>query len=296
MVEVDVTGSPFNKGSLFSNRRAVLISMHDKEKVIAPLLAKHFQIQIIPIKSINTDSLGTFSGEIERPDTPLNTLRMKTNLANHLTLPDDLVLASEGSFNPHPEIPFLTMNTELVMLIDKKHQVELTGKHISFINNLGREVIGNYEEAQQFASRFQFPTHGIIMSPSLPKNKKNYYKGITNLKQLKNAFHFSLSDSLDGKVIIETDMRACFNPTRMKMIEEATRNLISLMTSYCPVCSSPGYQVTEEFPGLPCSECGEPTKLISSRKYSCLKCSHSEIKNVSGDQEADPMYCDLCNP
>ena len=104
---------------MFKNRRLVIATMHEKEQVIAPLLEKHLQVNCELPNNFNSDQFGTFSGEVERVNTPLETLRKKCEAAIKLTN-SSLAVASEGSFGAHPYIPFAQANDELVMLLDIK--------------------------------------------------------------------------------------------------------------------------------------------------------------------------------
>jgi hypothetical protein len=82
---------------MFENRTIVIATMHKKESVIAPLLEDNFNLKCIVPSEFNSDSLGTFSGEIERKEDPISTLRQKCLLALK-TSNLDLAIASEGSF------------------------------------------------------------------------------------------------------------------------------------------------------------------------------------------------------
>ena len=92
-------------------------------------------------------------------------------------------------------------------------------------------------------------------------------------------------------------MRAIYNPTRMKTIKKATENLISKLNSLCPDCNSPGFWITEALKGLPCSNCGLPTKSIKTHKYECKQCFlHLNKDYPDNKYTEEPMYCDFCNP
>jgi hypothetical protein len=49
-------------------------------------------------------------------------------------------VASEGSFGPHPYIPFLPPGRELVLLIDRKAAIELIGFDADSDTNFGHAV------------------------------------------------------------------------------------------------------------------------------------------------------------
>jgi len=70
---------------------------------------------------VDTDQLGTFSGEIERKGTALETVRKKCEWSIKKTKVE-YALASEGSFGPHPMIPFIPSNREILYFIDMKRK------------------------------------------------------------------------------------------------------------------------------------------------------------------------------
>jgi hypothetical protein len=100
-----------------------------------------------------------------------------------------------------------------------------------------------------------------------------------------------------GQVWVETDMRAHLNPMRRRVIEQAARKLVELVRSTCPACHTPGYTVIESRGGLPCADCGRPTRSILAHSYGCERCGHREEKRFPyGKETEQPLYCDACNP
>jgi hypothetical protein len=45
-------------------------------------------------------------------------------------------IASEGSFGPHPSLPFAALDRELVLLIDRETGLELVGHHATIDRTL----------------------------------------------------------------------------------------------------------------------------------------------------------------
>lgn len=88
---------------MFEGRKVLIATKHKKELVIAPILEKELSISSYVSEQFDTDILGTFSGEIERKDDALTTLRNKCIHAANASN-SDLVIASEGSFGAHPSI------------------------------------------------------------------------------------------------------------------------------------------------------------------------------------------------
>ena len=110
--------------NFFTNRTLAIATKHNKEAVIAPILEKHLLVTCITPENLDTDQLGTFSGEIERVMDPLAAARQKCYLAMERAN-TDLAVASEGSFGAHPLLYFLPADDELLLLVDKKNNLEI---------------------------------------------------------------------------------------------------------------------------------------------------------------------------
>lgn len=278
---------------MFKGRKLLIATKHQKEKVIAPILERELGVICFTTDDFDTDKLGTFSGEIDRKDDPIITARNKCLLAMELAN-CDLVISSEGSFGPHPTIYFIPADDEFLILIDKKNNLEIIVRELSTETNFNGAEIKTEEELYAFAKNAQFPSHALII-----KNTKNDFthiiKGITNSEHLKDTFKDFISKY--GKAYIETDMRAMYNPTRMKIIEKATVKLANKINSLCPNCDIPGFGITDAKQGLPCELCNFPTRSILSYLYVCEKCSYKkEEKYPNGKHFESPNYCDVCNP
>lgn len=278
---------------MFQGRRLVIATKHEKEKVMAPLFEKTLGVNCFVHPDFDTDVLGTFTGEVERELDPVATVRKKCLQAMELAN-CDLGVASEGSFGAHPTIFFAHADDEFVIFIDKKNNLEIIARELSTSTNFNAEEIKTAAELMDFAISVGFPSHGLIMRKSKADNK-NLIKGITDETQLKQAFH----DIYDGlkPIYVETDMRAMYNPTRMKIIEAATVKLIDKINSFCPQCSTPGFGIMDAKRGLICKLCGSPTNSILSYIYVCQHCQYRKEEMYPHKITAeDPMYCSYCNP
>lgn len=286
-----------NHHELFSDRIGVLATMHQKERAIAPIVERELGIQVIVPPDFDTDVFGTFTREVKRMGTQIEAARFKAEKAMAVT-GATLALASEGTFGPHPLIPYLPANREIVLLLDKANDIEIVGQELSTETNYSHQRVSSTPEAYKFAQKVGFPEHAlvVIVGDAL-SGKGEIIKGITTEEQLADAVQFGLKKSPDGKVHIETDMRAMHNPTRMKIIEKATLDLIKKINTVCPQCSWPGFEVVESKKGLPCDLCHLPTQLIRSVIYRCKKCDFSQEELFpDGRKTADPSQCQYCNP
>ncbi|MFO0322795.1 MAG: DUF6671 family protein [Bacteroidota bacterium] len=278
---------------MFDKRTLIIATKHHKEKVISPLFKKAFGLNSKVPVHFDTDSLGTFTGEIERVHDPVTTLRNKCLQAMELE-DADLAVASEGSFGPHPQFYFAPADNELAILIDKKNEIEIIASETSVNTNFGGREIDSYEDLLNFADNSKFPSHAIILRKDA-EFKQDIFKGITSANELSKAYYFLFKKY--GTVFAETDMRAMYNPTRMLVIEKVFQKLISKINSCCPKCSTIGFDIVDIKIGLPCSNCGFKTKSIIAHHYQCKKCNYQEEKMYpNGIFSEDPMYCDICNP
>ncbi|NRA94192.1 MAG: hypothetical protein HRU26_16210 [Psychroserpens sp.] len=278
---------------MFEGRPLIIATKHQKETVIAPLLEEAIGVKCFVNDSFDTDSFGTFSGEVERLNDPLRTARAKCLEAMGLS-ECDLGIASEGSFGAHPTIPFVSTNEELIILIDQKNNLEIVAKALSTATNFNGRLITNQTELKEFTDKFRFPEHGLILKPS-KESTDDLIKGINDPIRLNVGFQHLLNKY--GQVYVETDMRAMYNPMRMAVIKDATQKLITKINSVCPICQTPGFDVFEVNSGLPCRLCNSPTRSTLSLIYQCNKCQfQKEEQFPHGKTEEDPMYCDLCNP
>ena len=281
-------------GDYFSGRKAVLVTKHKKEKVIKPVFENATGCEVIVDTSFDTDELGTFTREKERIGSQLEVAKKKALTGMKLNNLD-LGLASEGSFGPHPAVPFLPWNREIVILIDSKNELEIYGEYSGVETNYAQSFVQNFKELKEFAQKAGFPEHFLVLRPD--ENSLPIIKGIDSWQELERVFHELRLKSNDGKVFVETDMRAHANPTRMANIKKATEDLIRKIKQRCPKCKTPGFDVIKRQKGLPCEWCGMPTEEIISETYGCLKCGFNmERKFPKGKEKASAESCKYCNP
>ena len=286
-----------NNQSLFIDRTVVIATMHKKEQVIAPILERDLGIKAIVPSSFDTDKFGTFTREVKRLGTQIEAARIKAEQALIIT-GQTLAISSEGTFGPHPFVPYLSSNREIVLLLDKKHDIEIVGEEFSTETNHSHQVVTSVEAAFEFAQKVGFPEHGlVVMFEEIPKDSSQIIKGITTPEKLEESVNLFLKKSPNGKVHLETDMRALYNPTRMKNIAKATLNLVEKLNSLCPNCDFPGFSITDRKRGLPCALCNLPTQLTLAAIYQCQKCGfQKEILFPDGIKQVDPSQCMYCNP
>jgi rRNA maturation protein Nop10 len=286
-----------NQHQFLGNRTAVIATMHQKERVIAPILARGLDVKIIVPADFDTDKFGTFTREVKRLGSQIEAARLKAEKALEIA-GETLAVASEGTFCPHPAMPYLPANREIVILLDKLNDLEIVGESLSIETNYSHQLVSSLEEACEFSEKVGFPTHGlVVIVGDTATGKGEIVKGITTEKQLVDVVSEGLKKSLTSKVHIETDMRAMYNPTRMKNIENATLDLVKKFKQFCPECDWPGFEIAERKIGLPCELCCFPTQLVRSAIYKCKNCGYTKEEVFpDGRETADPALCQYCNP
>ncbi|RTY80781.1 hypothetical protein EKL97_09775 [Flavobacterium sp. LS1P28] len=278
---------------MFEGRQLLIATKHHKEKVIAPIFEKGLGVHCFVPESYDSDIFGTFSGEVERKNTAVETVRAKC-LAAMEEFDCDLAIASEGSFGSHPSIFFAQADDEFLIFIDKKNDLEIIARELSLETNFYGENISSKEMLLDFANKIQFPAHAIILR-SKPDDLTTLVKGITTKSELEDTFQHLVNKY--GSVYAETDMRALYNPTRMGVIKVAAQKLLEAIKTECPSCKAPGFCVIDAKQGLPCSWCSAPTRSTLSFIYSCKKCCFSSEKMYPHQKiTEEPGFCDSCNP
>ncbi|MEK8180754.1 DUF6671 family protein [Flavobacterium buctense] len=278
---------------MFEGRKLLIATKHSKERVIAPILEEKLGVTCVVPTDFDTDLLGTFTGEIERKSDALTTAREKCLQALEQT-GYDLGIASEGSFGPHPTVFFAHADEEILLFIDLKNNLEISVREISLDTNFNATTLTCYHDLVKLVNTVGFPEHAVILK-STEKGITTSVKGIQTWELLESSYHKLAANN--SPVVAETDMRAMFNPRRMKVIEKATLKLSEKITSLCPNCQTPGFGIVEAKSGLPCQWCNQPTKSTLSYLYQCKRCDYtSETLYPNHKETEDPMYCDFCNP
>lgn len=278
---------------IFSNRSASFLTKHGKERVLDNVLGAEVGCSVKQTDAYDTDLLGTFTQETPRHGSQLDAARKKAMIGMDL-LKLDLGIASEGAFISDPVSGMIPWNNELLVLIDQKHQLEITGFSSAPAQNESA-YLSHWEEMEKFASNALFPSHYLVVKPTDEYHPQSQ-KGIKELSELKAAFEWAKTLSSKGIVYVENDLRAFANPTRMENIRKAAINLANKMNSLCPQCQTPGFWIKDIKRGLPCNACGLATDQEIAKIWACQKCGHEKTEGMKVFKFADPSTCHHCNP
>jgi hypothetical protein len=263
---------------------------HDK----ARLVTKHFneilgmQVQEVVV---DTDVFGTFSGEIERAGTPLETAIKKAR-AGIETTGNPFAIASEGSVGPDPVFGLINANIETMVFVDDEldiqvHETLKSNEITAFTTTTSKMDLG------VFLKKADFPSHALIVKPH---HGTGAIKGVRDLVGLEEAIRKSRDASSDGEAIIESDLRAMCSPSRQKNISAVALKLVHRLSTTCPDCQTPGWGLKSYIRGVECSECGEFSEDAISREIKgCFKCEYTALGAVI-NVTLDPSRCMSCNP
>ncbi len=277
----------------FTGESVLFATKHGKEEILGPILS---DVGMRCLKAdVDTDQFGTFTGEIERTGSVRETLRKKIQAASATYKNERFILASEGSFGPHPIIGLLPTDLESLLLWDRKLNLEIYAEFLCTIPAHGEQILHPRDDFRSALKKLNFPDHSVIVHPE--NSVFPIFKGLRGEHEVAQAMIDCFSSSVSGRVVIANDLRACHNPTRRTAIYEAGKILLEKLKSLCPLCSYPGFAITKGLPGLTCSECGEPSQIAKAVLFECVSCAFSEEKErPDGKLSIGPSECEFCNP
>ncbi len=280
----------------FVGRMLGVASMHGKERALGPALAPALGLrEVRAIAQLDTDRFGAFSGERARELEPREAALAKAREGARLS-GLDLVIASEGSFFPHPAAPLATCDEEWLVLLDLRDERVHAHRYLTLDCAHAGRSCSSLEQLREFCARAPFPEHALVLRPSQRGSPADeVFKGLTQLEQVEAAFAQLLARH--GAAWVELDLRAHMNPTRMRAIAAAAAEFVDELARLCPQCSAPHFAVALNVPGLPCAQCGEPTASLLAQVRRCEACGCERREpRADGRSEEDPGACEACNP
>ncbi|WP_448567394.1 DUF6671 family protein [Thalassotalea ganghwensis] len=273
-----------------SLKRVALLTKHGKEAQIAPVLRSiDFELELVD--TFDTDTLGTFSGEIERTLSPLECAKKKARLACQLSK-HDLGLGSEGSFGGGPLAGLMNWDTEILVLHDAKRNLDIVATESGPVNltsfngdnvNQLKTMLSQVDENQAWIVKVGDKIIKGIATVEL------LFSHLTEIGLLAN------SELLTQTISVTPDLRAMHCPQRQVYISQTAQQLVKRIESLCPECQAPDFWIRDRITGLPCQLCHAPTDLTKAIIRKCLHCDHQHVEN-STEKAADPYRCHWCNP
>ncbi len=280
-------------GHPYANTRIGLATIHAKELAIAPPFRRLLGAEVVVAHGLDTDALGTFSGEVPRPDALVETCVLKAELAFR-SLDVDCAIANEGSYGPIDRVPLVPSGIEIMAFIDRKRGlriVETLGTHRTNWR-LSRFKAGD-PNVPVVVTAMGFPRYGVFVISSTDPSRP--VKDLSNMDELVAAVNREASRSEEGLAIVIADMRANRNPMRMRVLRALSWKLAKRLQRLCPKCQTPGFGAIGARRGLPCECCGEPTHWVDFEIDACSACGHAEARpRKDGRKTAPKLSCKAC--
>jgi hypothetical protein len=277
--------SPSSPGR-FHQAHFGLLTLHGKESILAPALSERWQARLSHSQAFDTDSLGTFSGEVERRLSPVECALHKARLACEL-VGADFGLGSEGSFETAPW-GFGVMNQELVACVPAEGDWHVVGYHVAPVA-VGECRYGEREQQEHFWQHL--PEGQGVMLIGEGRVAKGLRSQTEAMAQLTDWY----GDRIPSDLRIAYDLRAHQSPVRREAIALAVANLLERLDSFCEHCHRPGFWPDQYETGLPCRDCDYPTNSLRARIARCEGCGLQQRFEVE-TPTADPATCPRCNP
>lgn len=274
-------------------RKIALPTLHKKGDQIIPAFRDLHPFDIIEV-AIDTDSFGTFSGEVERQLTPRDAAIAKARLAIEETGWSGAI-ASEGSIGADPYLPLLITDREVMVFIDVEEGVIIEENYRSFDIIAAKMEYRPGDDLSKFLREADFPNHHLIVR-GVRDGKVVAIKGIDDEEKLNIALHEISILNEEDKLIIESDLRAHASPSRQRNIATLALILAKRVANRCPDCECAGWgRVDHEF-GVECIECSHKDMRIARRVMDgCSRCGLRKPGQILRES-IEPGECELCNP
>ncbi|MBT0585931.1 DUF6671 family protein [Alteromonas oceanisediminis] len=279
------------------SKRAAICTLHNKAAYVGPALARLLSWHVENVTEFDTDTLGTFAGEVPRTKSPKDCAIHKAERAVTLSK-SDFGLGSEGSFTSDA-FGLMTINQELLACVDadgqllavgvavkpiEVHQIRVTPEDLPAIDSFLRRV----PEHQSLIVK-AFSVHDDNQ-PVIPATK-----GLATGEDARQAIA-ALAKNIDiTSIELSYDLRAMHCPQRQHTLAHAAENLALRLMQHCPQCHAVDFVAEQPIAGLPCESCQMPTQMTKSMLAECKKCFYSQEFKVES-AAARTADCPFCNP
>jgi hypothetical protein len=255
---------------------------HGKETAFAPAFARWLGASVRASTRLDTDALGTFTGDVPRSLSPRDAAVAKaTGAAVELGTPFGVATeasyaASFGGFGP-------VVHEELAVFVDLDQDIQVAHAMRAYVRLAPPVDVADEAQARAYLDRVGFPAQAVVARTS-----EGMTKGLQNEATV-------LALARRGTVRLEPDLRAHKNPPRRRTLRRLAWALTRRLCTACPVCGCQGFGPVDVVRGLPCGACGLPTSRVRADVDGCASCG-VRVERPRALTRADPATCDVCNP
>lgn len=274
----------------YRGARIAVGTRHGKQQQFDAAFAELLGAELITPPDLDTDAVGTFTGERPRTVSARDAAHAKVMMAMQAT-GLRCGLATEASYAPLPGSG-VPGHEEIVLFCDDVRGIEIVEGYRTTEIPGSRHRVTRLEDlpASVLAA---LPGQALIVRPD--GRHTAITKGITGTEELRAAIAGAAAHTDTGVVVVEPDLRAHHNPTRRAVLLRLARTLAERLATPCPSCGCPGFGRVDTESGLPCRVCETPTPLARREIHACCACGHTVGRPVT-DARADPRDCPACNP
>lgn len=257
-------------------------TLHGKEAAFAPAFARWLGAAVCPSVDLDTDALGTFTGDVPRALTPEDAAAVKaTGAAVELGTPFGLATEATyavtfGGFGP-------VMHEELAVFVDLSRGIRVPHRVRTYVSIAPAREVTDAADARRYLSRTGFPGHAVVA-----RTATGMHKGLRNEATILGLLR-------DGPITLEPDLRAHMNPMRQRTLRRLGWQLAARLRTPCPACAAPGFGPVDVVRGLRCAACGAATSRVRADVHGCAVCPERRERPRAAPL-ADPASCDYCNP
>jgi hypothetical protein len=273
-----------------------LATIHAKERAIEAPFRRLLGARIEVAPGVDTDVLGTFSGEIARPASQVEVTDMKARMT-FAAMDVDCSVASEGSYGPIFKTPLKPAGVEILTFVDRKLGTRIIQTLSTHRTNWRMLYFrsGEEERVVRELKELGFPGFGVFAMQN--DDWLTVAKNLGTIDQVIAAVNRQAEASADGLCLVIPDMRAHRNLLRMKVIRATAWKLARQLAVLCPKCEAPGFGHIHSRRGLRCEGCKQPTHWIQNEIDGCSACGHAVARpRKDGRKFASKLTCPTCRP
>ncbi|MBN9211814.1 MAG: hypothetical protein BGO45_13020 [Microbacterium sp. 71-36] len=255
---------------------------HGKESAFAPALGRWVGVTVRATSALDTDALGTFTGDVPRAVSPMDAAAAKAaGAADELGTPFGIATeasyaTSLGGFGP-------VVHEELAVFLDLERGIRVPHGLRAYARVAVPRDVQDECAARAYLEGIGFPDQAVVVrfADQLVKGVQDEDLVLGFLRQ--------------GAVRLEPDLRAHMNPQRRRILRRLAWGLAARLRTPCPECAAPGFGPVDVIRGVPCGVCGTPTSRVRADVDGCATCP-ARRERPRPVAVADPATCDVCNP
>ena len=263
---------------------------------MAPPFRRVLDAEIVVAPQLDTDELGTFSGEVPRPDALVETCAIKAELAFR-SLDVDCAIANEGSYGPIDAVPLVPSGVEIMAFLDRKRGIRIIETLSDASHQLAPAALqGGRSQHRQGGEGDRLPALRRVRAVQ-------QRHGPSDQERAGHPGRRRLGDEPGGQALRGrhggADRRHA-RPSQSHAHARAARAVVAARQAAgasLPEMRCAGLRQIGNRRGLPCEGCAKPTHWVHFEIDGCSVCGHAETRpRKDGRKTAAKLSCASCSP